>query len=315
MSNEIVVVQPDYESLWKLSQRVSNTPFVPTALRGKNEAVLACVLYGAELGLGPMQSLNSIHVIEGRTAMSPELMRAMVARHGHRIDVLENSNTVCEVEGTRSDTGSTAKVRWTMEDAKMAGLAGKNNWKTYPRAMLLARATSELCRIVFPDVIAGLSYTPEEVSSIAGVEYVESVPEPQHAEKPAAESFEIEEITEPVFEEEIVVEEEIVEAEIVEAEQPMSKKKLKYIGENARITPIMDSVEELVSNPMPNETGPAFDKRLATAETWGKWPFVKAVTVVCAKKVSRDMPINFYELAHDKILFEEVERAIADRNK
>jgi hypothetical protein len=51
MSNELVIAQPDYESLWKLSQRISNTPFVPTALRGKNEAVLACVLYGAELGL------------------------------------------------------------------------------------------------------------------------------------------------------------------------------------------------------------------------------------------------------------------------
>ena len=308
MSNELVV-QPDYESLWKLSQRVSNTPFVPTALRGKNEAVLACVIYGAELGLGPMQSLNSIHVIEGRTAMSPELMRAMVARHGHRIDVIENSSTACEVEGTRSDTGSTAKVRWTMEDAKLAGLAGKNNWKTYPRAMLLARATSELCRIVFPDVIAGLSYTPEEVSSIEGIEYVESAAVPDV----------IEAIVEPVIEQPVIeniedIEDVIVDTEIV-VEEPMGKKKLKYIGEHARITPIMDSVEELMANPMPNETGPAFDQRLATAESWGKWPFVKAVTVVCAKKVSRDMPINFYELAHDKILFEEVEKAIADRNK
>ena len=134
----------DLEMTWKLSQRVANTPFVPKGLQGKPESVLACILYGSELGLGPMQSLNSIHVIEGRTAMSPELMRAMVARHGHRIDVIENSNTACEVKGVRADTGSTASVRWTMEDARMAGLAGKNNWKTYPRAMLLARATSEL---------------------------------------------------------------------------------------------------------------------------------------------------------------------------
>lgn len=308
MSNEIAVVQPDYESLWKLSQRVSNTPFVPAALRGKNEAVLACVLYGAELGLGPMQSLNSIHVIEGRTAMSPELMRAMVARHGHRIDVLENSNTVCEVEGTRADTGSTAKVRWTMEDAKMAGLAGKNNWKTYPRAMLLARATSELCRIVFPDVIAGLSYTPEEVASIEGVEYVEPNAVPM-VSVTAEEADFIADMAEVI--------EDIVDAEIVEEEPAPAapKSKYKYIGKTADVTPLQDSVEDLLNNPMPKTTGPGFDKRLKIAESWGKWPYVKAITSVCAKKIGRDMPISFYELAHDEALFEEVQKAIADKAK
>ena len=307
MSNELVIAQPDYESLWKLSQRISNTPFVPTALRGKNEAVLACVLYGAELGLGPMQSLNSIHVIEGRTAMSPELMRAMVARHGHRIDVVENSATACEVKGIRSDTGSTATVRWTMEDAKLAGLSGKNNWKTYPRAMLLARATSELCRIVFPDVIAGLSYTPEEVSSIAGVEYVEQV-----MEQPVVS---IQQKVEEIIDED----DEIIEAEIVEeivVEEVKKTRNLKYIGENA-MKPVVEVAQELSENPhVMRETGPAFDQRLAEAETWGKWPYVKAVTSVAVKKLKRDnMPISFYELAHDEKLFHEVRQAIIGKTQ
>jgi hypothetical protein len=281
---------------------------VPTALRGKNEAVLACVLYGAELGLGPMQSLNSIHVIEGRTAMSPELMRAMVARHGHRIDVVENSATACEVKGIRSDTGSMATVRWTMEDAKLAGLAGKNNWKTYPRAMLLARATSELCRIVFPDVIAGLSYTPEEVSSIAGIEYVEQV-----MEQPAA-------VIEPKVEE--IHDDEIIEAEIVEDEVVMETvveeikktRNLKYIGGMALVAEV---AQEVSNNPqVMRETGPAFDQRLAEAESWGKWPYVKAVTSVAVKKLKRDnMPISFYELAHDEKLFHEVRQAIIGKTQ
>ena len=307
MSNELVIAQPDYESLQKLSQRISNTPFVPTALRGKNEAVLACVLYGAELGLGPMQSLNSIHVIEGRTAMSPELMRAMVARHGHRIDVVENSATACEVKGMRSDTGSTATVRWTMEDAKLAGLAGKNNWKTYPRAMLLARATSELCRIVFPDVIAGLSYTPEEVSSIAGVEYVEEI-----VEKPAA-SIEtlVETIDDEIIEAEIVEDEAIVETVVEEIKKTRN---LKYIGGMASVAEV---AQEVSNNPqVMRETGPAFDQRLAEAESWGKWPYVKAVTSVAVKKLKRDnMPISFYELAHDEKLFHEVRQAILGKTQ
>jgi hypothetical protein len=267
------------------------------------------VLYGAELGLGPMQSLNSIHVIEGRTAMSPELMRAMVARHGHRIDVVENSATACEVKGIRSDTGSTATVRWTMEDAKLAGLAGKNNWKTYPRAMLLARATSELCRIVFPDVIAGLSYTPEEVSSIAGVEYIEEV-----IEKPAAIiEQKVEEIDDEIIEAEIVEDEVVVETVVEEIKKTRN---LKYIGENA-MKPVVEVAQELSENPhVMKETGPAFDQRLAEAESWGKWPYVKAVTSVAVKKLKRDnMPISFYELAHDEKLFHEVRQAIVGKTQ
>lgn len=288
----------DYEMMWKLSQRVSNTPFVPSALRGKPEAVLACILYGSELGIGPMQSLNSIHVIEGRTAMSPELMRAMVARHGHRIDVIENSATACEVKGIRADTGSTATVRWTMEDAKLAGLAGKNNWKTYPRAMLLARATSELCRIVFPDIIAGLSYTPEEVASIEGVEYVpeDAVVEPVAAiESPSEE----------------VVEAEIIDAEIVEEEAKWAK-----AAKKAKMVTVHESVTEMKENGFPaTSTSPNVDERHEICKSWGKWPYIKAIALAQAKAIGCDAPSDYYQLAHNEKLWLAVQKVISEKNQ
>ena len=163
---------------WKTAQKIANTPFVPTAFRGKPEAVFAAILYGDELGLGPMQSLNSIHVIEGKPSMAPELMRALVARAGHRLDVKLASNDKVVLWGKRADNDSEATVEWSMKDAQQAGLAGRGAWKTYPRAMLLARATSELCRMIFADVVAGLSYTPEEASSIAGVEWTDTPVDP-----------------------------------------------------------------------------------------------------------------------------------------
>lgn len=163
---------------WKTAQKIANTPFVPSAFRGKPEAVFAAILYGDELGLGPMQSLNSIHVIEGKPSMAPELMRALVARAGHRLDVKLASNDKVILWGKRADNDSEATVEWSMKDAQQAGLAGRGAWKTYPRAMLLARATSELCRMIFADVVAGLSYTPEEASSIAGVEWTETPVDP-----------------------------------------------------------------------------------------------------------------------------------------
>jgi hypothetical protein len=157
-----------WEASWRLAQRISSTPFVPGALRGRPEAVLACVLYGAELGLGPMQSLQGIHVIDGRVAAAPELMRALIARHGHRLDIVDATDQHVTLSGRRADTGATATITWTIDDAQRAGLLDKKggSWRAYPRAMLLARATSELARMLFADVIAGLSYTPEEVASI-----------------------------------------------------------------------------------------------------------------------------------------------------
>jgi hypothetical protein len=163
---------------WKTAQKIANTLFVPTAFRGKPEAVFAAILYGDELGLGPMQSLNSIHVIEGKPSMAPELMRALVARAGHRLDVKLASNDKVVLWGKRADNDSEATVEWSMKDAQQAGLAGRGAWKTYPRAMLLARATSEICRMIFSDCIMGLSYTPEEASSIAGVEWTDTPVDP-----------------------------------------------------------------------------------------------------------------------------------------
>lgn len=299
MSN-IEPVKPDYETLWKLSQRVHQTPFVPKGLQGKPESVLACVLYGSELGLGPMQSLNSIHVIEGRTAMSPELMRAMVAKHGHRIDVVENSNTACELKGIRSDTGSTATVRWTIDDAKNANLAGKDNWKKYPRAMLMARATSELCRIVFPDVVAGLSYTPEEVASIEGVDYTPT---------------------------DVRAEDDIQDAEIVEEPAKREFKPVVHVNEEVKqeilknqsmtIDTVKEMVETVIEEGLPTENGPTFEQKILIAESWGKWPYVKAVVSVAAKKLGikpADFPINAHELAGRPELWAEVKRIMDSKD-
>ena len=154
-----------------VSPPASTTPFVPKALRGDPHSVLACILTGYELGLGPMQSLRMVNVIDGRPAASAELMRALVNRAGHRVDVDRGPRTTgSRSAGVRRDTGAQAKVTWTISDAQRAKLTGNPSWAKYPRSMLLARATSELCRMLFADVIGGL-YTPEETAAIEGHAY------------------------------------------------------------------------------------------------------------------------------------------------
>lgn len=147
----------------ELAERIYRTEFVKGALRGRPEAVLACILAGHEVGVGPLQALAKIDVIDGKPTMSSELMRGLVLRGGHDIWVEENTTTRVTVCGRRVGREFVSKVTWTMDDAQRAGLKGKQNWQKYPRAMLLARATSELCRLMFADVLGGISYSVEEL--------------------------------------------------------------------------------------------------------------------------------------------------------
>lgn len=155
---------------WAIAHRIAKTDFVPDALRGKPEAVLACILSGHELGISPMQSLQEIHVIKGRPSLSAKMQRAIIIRAGHEIWIEESTSTRAIVKGRRHDTAREGAVTWTEDDAKRAGLMGKDNWKGYPAAMLIARASSQLSRNLFPDVLAGFGYSMEELEDGFDVE-------------------------------------------------------------------------------------------------------------------------------------------------
>lgn len=149
-----------------LAEQIARTDFAPAGLRGKPEAVMAAMLQGHELGIGPMQALSEIAVINGKPCMSAKLMRALVQRAGHEIWFHSKSNTKVVMRARRTEwpEDRVAEVAWTMDDAKAAGLSGGQNYRKYPRLMLAARATGEICRDNFADVLGGIGYTPEELT-------------------------------------------------------------------------------------------------------------------------------------------------------
>lgn len=151
-----------------LAERIANTEFVPEAMRGNAAVVTAAIMYGDELGVGPMQALSGINVIRGKPSPSSELMRALVFRAGHTMRVLKSDGNSCRVVGQRAGEREGTVIEWTIEMARAAGLLESNpTWRRYPRAMLLARATSELCRVVFPDVVKGLGHVADD-DTLAG---------------------------------------------------------------------------------------------------------------------------------------------------
>ena len=169
MTTEIAVREQHDTDSWvqmlpavgELADAVNRTEFVPATLRGKAPAVAAAILAGREIGLPPMQSLQHIHIIEGRPTLSAQMQRSLALAAGYHLQIIETNTTRCIVEGRRSTADEWTRVTWTLDDAKKAGLLGRANWQKHPRRMLQARATAELCQLIFSDAIAGMAATEE----------------------------------------------------------------------------------------------------------------------------------------------------------
>ena len=142
-----------------LADYIAQTDFVPRALRGKPAAVAACILTGRELGIGPMASLKSIHMVQGVPSLSAEYKRARAMAAGHEIIIDETNATRCVARGRRLGSGAWVTVQWNLDMARRAKILGKDVWQQYPQRMLQARATSELCDLLFPDATLGLETT------------------------------------------------------------------------------------------------------------------------------------------------------------
>jgi len=148
-------------------EAVANTDFVPKGLRGKPKAILAAILTGRELGLGPMESLRSIDVIDGRPSPSAEWMVSRIFEAGHILEIEEQTDERCTVKGTRfmADREITMSFTFTIKMAERANLTGKFNWKAYPEAMLYWRAVAQLARQLYPDVLRGIKHLPDELGA------------------------------------------------------------------------------------------------------------------------------------------------------
>lgn len=157
----------------QIAKTIKGTDFVPEALRGSEAGILACMLYGDSQGLHPMVALAEISMIDGKPAMSAELMVAKIRAAGHSIqreELLGDANAVVGIRahGERFDNGDQDTFTFTLDMARRAGLLSKRNWQNYPEAMLWARAASQIARQLFSDVFLGLSvYVPDELGDDA----------------------------------------------------------------------------------------------------------------------------------------------------
>jgi hypothetical protein len=155
----------EYALMLEMAKTLVQTGFLPKQVDTPQKA-FAIIQKGRELGIPAMYAFSNINVIEGKPTAGAELMLALIYRdHGDdAIHIPEADATHCTIVYRRRNWGQPETFTFDMEDAKRAGLTGKDNWRKFPGAMLRARAISAVARLAFPDSIGGM-YTPEELGA------------------------------------------------------------------------------------------------------------------------------------------------------
>ncbi|WP_280389262.1 hypothetical protein [Nocardia wallacei] len=145
-----------------LGEAMVKTQMVPAVYRGKPDDAAAAILYGSELGLNPIQSLQQVFPIHGQPAIYARTMVALLKARGFRFRTIESTDESVTVEGT-SPSGEVERSTWTIQRARRAGYTSNKKYETDPQAMLYAKACAEVCRKLAPDVLLGISHTREDL--------------------------------------------------------------------------------------------------------------------------------------------------------
>lgn len=188
-SNNLPTNQNEWTLLIDQARCFLQSGLLPKSLQ-KPEQVVLVMLKGRELGIPPLQALSHINVINGKPAMSAELMLAQILKLHPKTQFKfpERTNEKCTISVKRLGF-DWENFTFTIEDAKQASLLNNPSWVKYPRAMLHARVVSEMARSLFPDAIAGISYTPEELGAVVDEngDFIEVMTAPQESLPPPPE--------------------------------------------------------------------------------------------------------------------------------
>lgn len=147
----------DLDEAMRFADMLASSALVPKDYVGKPGNCLVAIQWGMELGLQPMQAMQSIAVINGRPSLWGDAMLGLVKSHPEFEWIKEECDgnvATCTIKRRGEPEVSQT---FTMEDAKRAGLTGKQGpWTQHPKRMLQMRARGFALRDSFPDALRGL---------------------------------------------------------------------------------------------------------------------------------------------------------------
>lgn len=181
----------EFLSLAMQARILSMSGAAPEAVRNNPYIAFHVAMVGRDLGISPSAALAQIDVISTKKgpqlSLSPQLMNGQIARLKlGKIVPGERTTERATAIAVDMDGVVLGESEFTWEDARMAGLVGKNchpgdhkqgdkgcgcnqGYRTYPKRMLWWRAAGFCADDFFPEAQLGL-YSPEELGAVVDVE-------------------------------------------------------------------------------------------------------------------------------------------------
>lgn len=160
------IVPQDFEGAWRIASAVCKAGMAPRGLDAPEKAMVA-ILHGLEVGLTPMNALQSIAVINSRPTLWGDGALGLVQASGRMSSHKEwlegegdKRKAICVV--VRKGDPEPKTGEFSVADAKTAGLWKKAGpWTQYSDRMLKMRARAFALRDGFSDVLRGLGIAEE----------------------------------------------------------------------------------------------------------------------------------------------------------
>lgn len=153
------------EQAMQFCSMLSKSTLVPKDFQNNPGNIFVAIQWGAELGMQPMQAMQNIAVVNGRPSVWGDALIAIV-RASPACEYIRESfegegDAIIAICKVKRRGNLEEERRFSVEDAKKAGLWGRNTWASYPKRMLQMRARGWALRDVFPDVLRGMAVAEE----------------------------------------------------------------------------------------------------------------------------------------------------------
>lgn len=156
-----------FEQALTFANYLADSDMVPKQYRGKPGDCLIAMQWGMEIGLKPLQALQSIAAINGKPNLYGDAGKALLLSHGCVIEeddaelVKANGRGRCRI--TRPGRPPVERT-FSVEDAKTAGIWNKEGpWRNYPYRQMAWRAFWFAARDAAADLLRGMGGFEEGV--------------------------------------------------------------------------------------------------------------------------------------------------------